>query len=268
MLIRSFKYKCMQGFTLLEMMLVVGIMAIVSTVVVMNFQSGETRDRKLQTARFEMEQIRRALLKYKNDVGDFSKTSGLSPADFSFLLANPFVESDPEYNWSPDYRRGWRGPYLSGGDSGVVDVGGDLSSDGSGLPHVLGNFALGEDDKHRARGVPDLYAFAPVPNGEAGSAFSPPCVEEEDALDEFPDNDQCLLDWRFVGQDEVEPPFGKYGRPYLLFDLVDDPSTATVDESDDARIVSMGPNGKYDLDESVSCPPNPGTTDDIVLCLY
>ncbi len=236
-----------QGFTLLELVVVVIILAVLGSMAVSSFGTGSgsvQTNAKIQAARFEMEQIRQALLKYKQDVGNFNGIAQTSPADFRFMFNLPTAVT----NWNIDYQNGWRGPYLSGGDSGLVDVGDALLTTGSGTPYNIYINAI-----TLIRGVPDPFTFSPVANDNPGSAFTS-CIEN----DAVGVNDDCLLDWRFVGQLNSDAPHDKYGRPYLLFDL----------DQTDARIVSMGLNGKYDLNQTLTCPPNLGNTDDLVLCLY
>lgn len=231
-------YEQTSGFTLLEMLLVVSILAILGAVLMHTMRTGVKVDQQQQIARFEMEQIRRALLRYRADVGGL--TSGLmnSPADFGFLF-------DTTNTWDPDYQTGLRGPYISGGDTGLVDIGDDLGLDGSGAPQVVVNAAhTGE------RGIPDPFVLAAVENNNPRPLLKEPCIETAA-------NNLCVLDWRFVGQGDTDAPHARFGRPYLLFDI----GTAH------ARIVSMGPNGVYENDESLTCPPNPNG-DDLVLCLY
>lgn len=58
-------------------------------------------------------------------------------------------------------------------------------------------------------------------------------------------------------------PHSRWGRPYFMFDL-DDQGTADAKE---ARIVGMGPNGRYDGLGADLCAPPPAS-DDLVLCLF
>ncbi len=241
MLSKSFNYRAEQGFTLLEMLLVVGIMAIVAGALVVSLQSGVRTDNQVQVAKSEMEQIRRALLNYKRDNGSFPDRDTVSPVDFTFLF-------DTTNTWDPNYRTGKRGPYLSGGDTGLVDVGKALKKAGDGLLH---------DDSEGVyelvRGMPDPFALPPVDNNESRPNFTYPCAEDNSTGV----NDDCLLDWRYVGQGNSDEPHESYGRPYFLFDL----------DNSDARIISMGPNGVYENTAALTCPPNPAG-DDLVLCLY
>lgn len=234
------------GFTLLELMLVVGIMAIVGSVIVSSFGGsgkGSIRDNATVTAaRYEMEQLRQALLRYQRDNHTFPD-SRRTPADVSFLFEKRAASS-----WQRDYQTGWRGPYLSGGENGNVDIGDDLQEDGSGSPVVINTHAL-----TLIRAIPDPFAATPVTSNDAG--YSQHC-------NEIAANTACLLDWRYLGQDSTDSPISHYGRPYLLFNL-NDPH---------ARIVSMGRNGKKDSDATGdSCKPKFSTNDnndDLVLCLY
>jgi hypothetical protein len=63
------------------------------------------------------------------------------------------------------------------------------------------------------------------------------------------------LDWRIA---PTLPPHPRWGRPYFLFDL----------DTQEARIVGMGPDGQYSgTNPSDLCVPPPAS-DDLVLCLF
>jgi prepilin-type N-terminal cleavage/methylation domain-containing protein len=237
-----------QGFTLLELMVVVGIMAILGSALVTTYSGqGEGsigHNSKVQAARFEMQQLRKSLLQYKQDNIDFPDTE--SPADVSFL----FTKSNDTAQWSIDYQIGWRGPYMSGGDAGLVDVGDGLNDAGASGPHIISSAAV-----TLQRAIPDPFTFYPVKNGQSKSDLADSCIESSV-------NNKCLLDWRLVGQSNNALPQIKYGRPYLLFDLA-------VNEK--ARIVSMGANGIYEGSVVSICTPKfskSDNSDDLILCLY
>ena len=235
-----------RGFTLLELMMVVGIMAIVAGVLMVSHQENARDDSQIEVARYEMQQIRHALLRYRRDVGGFESSSMTSPADFSFLF-----EAAGHDSWDPDYQLGWRGPYLSGGDSGLVDIGDALTSAGVGAAHTIAISAV-----VLQKGIPDPFVLPSVENGQSWRAT--PCIED------LNNNDDCLLDWRLVGQVAADLPHDRFGRPYLLFDL-------TNNDDSQARIMSMGPNGYYesgDIANGSDCAAFIPSGDDLVLCLY
>jgi len=239
-----------QGFTLLELLVVVGILAVIAGSTIFANKTQTIDNAKVTAAITEMQNIRHALLQYKTDNFEFPKKSTtsdptilVSPATLAFLL-----EQSDEKTWNNDYQTGWRGPYLSSGDSGLVDIGDNLKFDGSGKPYIIDSSAI-----TLQRGIPDPFIFAPVTNGESKPLISSPCDDSADA------NNKCLLDWRIVGQTDADDPLQQKGRPYLAFDL---------DKRDKARIVSMGPNGIYDSGTVSNCSSDANTTDDLILCLY
>lgn len=240
-----------KGFTLLELMVVVAIMSIIAGAGIISvYGKGENsiqQNTQIDAARFEMKEIQKALLQYRRDSP--AAPTMVSPVDFSFLLARTNT-------WKPDYKTGLRGPYMSGGDKGLVDIGDNLNLDGSGEVHII-DFST----KELQEGIPDPFARAPVANNTARPDMNNPCADDAD-------NTLCLLDWRYVGQANSEPPIEEYGRPYLLFDFNGDNQTIL----NQARLVSMGPNGRYEGDSLSGQCTNKFTTsglnDDLVLCLY
>ena len=224
-----------QGFTLLELMVVVAILAVISGMVVSSYSGQQRSDAQYQVAQHEMEQVRQAIIRFQKD--NLIAVTQTSAADLSFLFEKGMLA-----DWNKDYALGWRGPYMSGGDSGLVDIGDELALDGSGNPVSINSVAI-----ELQRAVPDPFTLAPVANNVA-RATNPPCNENSS-------NDQCLFDWRLVGQSGSDTPHAKFGRPYLVFDLTD---------KSRARIVSMGVNGIYDSGLDV-CN---ASGDDIVRCIY
>lgn len=238
-------YLRVSGFTLLELLVVVGIMAALAGVAY-TASGSRISDSKLTAADSEMLNIRAALLRYRQD--NFVFPTRISAVDAGFLFEQPAIDVD---DWDADYQRGWRGPYLRGGDSGLVDVGDDIGLDGVGHPYNVNTV-----QHKRLRAIPDPFAAFPVEVGSERPNLAAICDDSPDA------NSACLFDWRLLGQDNTGDPITRRGRPYFLFDL----------DSDGARIISLGPNGIYDNWEVTLEALCPTTTvakgDDIVLCLY
>ncbi|MBC8412807.1 MAG: prepilin-type N-terminal cleavage/methylation domain-containing protein [Nitrospira sp.] len=231
------------GFTLLELVVVVAILAVIAGAIIWSPASRIGDTAKIEAARFEMEQIRQTLLRFRQDNQIFPVQN--SAADISFLF-----EQGTLVSWRVDYKTGWRGPYLSGGDSGRVDIGDNLKLDGSGLPYVIDTTAV-----TLQRAIPDPFAYAPVNNGEIRPNLDTPCSE-------VAANSACLFDWRLVGQASTDQPISRYGRPYLFFDL---------NNTSLARIVSMGEDGIYQSGVITACSNKytvTGTNDDLVLCIF
>lgn len=291
-----------QGFTLLELLVVVAIMAIIAGSSIYGSRVNSIKKATDTAVMAEMHNIRKALLQYKTDNFEFpEKDNGRdSPADFDFLFSTPTHDSDGDgvediQLWNNDYQKGWRGPYLTSGDSGLVDIGDNLKLDGSGKPYDINNNAnivgIDNNTSNYQRGIPDPFSFPPVANGQPKSSIAFPCDETKDNNNNNNyDNDQCLLDWRMLGlsdedkkeltdeeiqaltdeQKERRRPYLEKGRPYLAFDL-------NVPEK--ARLVSMGPSGIYHSGKvENSCSgyvvpyddPNDeqNPPDDLILCLY
>ena len=243
-------YQRVSGFTLLELLVAVGIMAALAGVAY-TASGSRVDDSKLIAVDSEMLNIRAALLRYKQD--NFEFPTRTSPVDAGFLFDLPGDSVDPWAPgdaWDPDYQRGWRGPYLHSGDSGLVDVGDGVGLNGTGAPHTVVTAV-----HKRQRAIPDPFVAFPVDvdDDDGKTNMASICDDSPDA------NNACLFDWRLLGQIDSDDPISRRGRPYFLFDL-------DSEDTQEARVVSLGPNGVYESSE-LSCPAAAGG-DDIVLCLY
>lgn len=118
------------GFTMLELVIVVAIMAIVAGSAIMSFGNTES-DAEYQTTNYTLRQLASAVDRYLSDGNTLPELGPdiESPADIDFLINKPFGS-----DWNPDYRLGWRGPYIKGYKLFYVDVGTDLEADGSSSP--------------------------------------------------------------------------------------------------------------------------------------
>ncbi len=97
------------GFTLLEAVVVLAILVAVTSMVVPLLSSSQD-DSLVAVARTEMQAIRQACLRWKQDVGTY-------PANLADLVSNaaPASLAPPLDAWNPNTNRGWRGPYLTSG---------------------------------------------------------------------------------------------------------------------------------------------------------
>lgn len=252
------------GFTLLEMLVVAALLLVVAGGVVTSFRDVGS-DASEQATRFQMQQLGEAIEAYYADNGFVpSSPNRITPADLSFLFIKPASAAD----WSLDYRRGWRGPYLSGHKYLYVDIGDDLTVNGTseddssihGEPNLI---AAGGDVIESVIAIADPFEHYPVDDGVDRSTDGCNTVD-------------CLFEWRKIKDDAN--PLTRFGRPYLAIDLehLQDSSTAPGA----ARLVSLGSNGIYepnDCDYSETDDTDPdfchqdllcsSSGDDIVLCL-
>lgn len=141
------------GFTMLELVIVVAIMAIVAGSAIMSFGNTES-DAEYQTTNYTLRQLASAVDRYLSDGNTLPElgTEIESPADISFLITKPSGSND----WKPDYRLGWRGPYIKGYKLFYVDVGTDLEADGSSSP------TSGSLSTVPTLALPDAFSHQPV----------------------------------------------------------------------------------------------------------
>lgn len=132
-----------RGFTLLEIMVVVAIIAILSTVVVVNLV-GKVDDAKLARAKSDIQSLTSALQLYKLDNGQYPSTQQGLEALMQRPSGNP-----PAPNWKPYVSKlpsdPWNQPYqyLSPGQRGDFDVysmGADGKPGGEGEGADIGNW--------------------------------------------------------------------------------------------------------------------------------
>lgn len=245
------------GFTMLELVVVVAILAIIASAAIMSF-GNTASDAQEQTARFSMKQIAGAIEAYyednKNNPAALTPPSRQSPADLAFL----FNQTDASAaDWSADYRQGWRGPYIKQAQYMYVDIGEDLRADGS------------SDDVNSEPGDPTTGLE--LPN----------IIAIADPYDHEPTSGN-FFEWQkrlnTSDPDADFEPLDTFGRPYLVIDLAHMSSQASAPGV--PRVVSLGPNGIY---EPINCDYSETNTsapdycshdvlchsdgDDLVLCL-
>lgn len=140
------------GFTMLELVIVVAIMAIVAGSAIMSFGNTQS-DAEYQTTNYTLRQLASAVDRYLSDGNTLPELGDEieSPADIDFLITKPFGS-----DWNPDYRVGWRGPYIKGYKLFYVDVGTDLEADGSSSP------TSGSVTTVPTLALPDAFSHQPV----------------------------------------------------------------------------------------------------------
>jgi prepilin-type N-terminal cleavage/methylation domain-containing protein len=169
------------GFTLLELLLVIALLSVTAGVVVQGYEGVQDLGR-YDAARFEMAELRKALLQFRRDSGtndfsgqgiydctdaandnpagvnpdmDFPAEAGTtdaekiawcqSPANFWMLFTDPFGRSQ-EAQWNPDTHRGWHGPYLQR-KSGLISYGNVDDVWGIADPYQSPFILMGNDDE-------------------------------------------------------------------------------------------------------------------------
>lgn len=230
-----------KGFSLIELLAVIVVMAVIAGVAMSSLDGVEDVAGQ-QLTQTEMVEISKAIRKLKSDTGLYPNPS--HPADFTDLIdGTPEVPPTGFSPFNKDVGRGWNGPYLSKQGSGLVHICDTLLSDGNGSPIDSDTSTppvecIATDRIEVANAMADSFQYKPYDNDT-----------KEDKTDD-------TLVWRAC-DDATNSACDyreKWGRPYLLFDM----------DNENARIVSMGANGKYDGNNANKCLPN---KDDLVLCL-
>ncbi len=242
------------GFTLLELLVVITLLAVLASAALLGYEGIQDQGR-YDVARFEMAEIRKALLKFRRDSGanafptqgqydctddfnggnstvqnslmTFPSEAGVNdaeiiawcqhPTNFWMLFQDPFGSG-----WNIDTRRGWNGPYLQR-KTGYVDVSENINPNGTGSLNIGAVIA-------NLWGVASPFNTTPI---GANAYYS----------------------WRPATS---EPDYEKFGTPYFLFDL----------DTSVARITSLNADHDYNGDDD--CEQNVGSDGfplDSILCL-
>lgn len=105
------KRQIIQGFTLIELLVVISLLAVLATVALIA-NEGVNEQTEIDATKYEMTELRKALLQFKRDVGAFpDDLLQLGSYSASAVAANGANYSE----WDKDTHRGWNGPYLSAG---------------------------------------------------------------------------------------------------------------------------------------------------------
>jgi prepilin-type N-terminal cleavage/methylation domain-containing protein len=231
------QYKINQGFTLLELMVVISLMAAIAGVAVLAYEDTYVQA-ELDATKYEMAELRKALLQFKRDVGSFpNDLLQLGIYSASAVTAN----GDSYLKWDKDTHGGWNGPYLNDANDGWVKISDTCqvaTDDGAACTPFSGTITeiktLADEFNHSPRD------FNITPNDPGDDFFLwRACTDNGDVACKVRES---------------------WGQPYLYFDANDE---------NYARIVSMGPDGIFNskdnaVDPVKKCIPQ---NDDIVVCL-
>lgn len=290
------------GFTLLELLIVVSLLAVVATTVVVAYQNVDD-DAGLNVARHEILQIKDALLNFRRDTGFFPKQGPfniLGEGTGRVLVGDSGGPSHLPSDVPPAQSTDWfNSPanfwQLYGRDEPCPNLLLPSSNPRSPICGMELNFTSGNlhplesfnPDTRRGWNGPYLKRFGEgmveISDGLKGDGSGSP-IDDNNATrlqqvrgvaDPFQAPPVStgignLLLWRFTATagGPNDNPQDRWGRPFLAFDL----------DNDNARVVSMGPNRQYetcDLDDDGDCDSTdmpdlcvpPPDSDDLVACL-
>lgn len=242
------------GFTLLELLLVVSLVAILSTMAMVAYDSNADDSIALPLAQSEMSELANALRQFRRDVGTYPPVS--HPADFSPLFVfvdadHDGIDDDYEYRrFNRDTGRGWRGPYL----------------ERRGIACVAFNNFPGVDNAVIAFAKLDPFRHANKTERDARPSARPLSWWQ------YTVDNRCDGGHGDAADGDVLQT-GPQGSPYLLVDmpLPPDAEAPTSPVQRFPRIVSVGPDGRYGgTNMTDPCQPNRAVDagkDDLVMCL-
>ncbi len=249
------------GFTLLELLVVITLLSIIATVGLFSYEGSEDEAR-LATTRFEMDEIRKALLQFRKDTGEFPcrvfvegiyepDSIEMSQLNFSSLSATPTAA---------DYRTWCSNGYESLNNTNHADNA--LS--------MLRRFPFDTGDPDYRMLLWDL---------DLRRGWRGPYLDKNEALlDGWGNNYRLLdpeLDFGIAYRCRINSSNDGYAETGGVYDCLSpddddfDPD-AHILPANVARLVSLGPNGRFESPVDYTADPiDPCVArgDDIVLCL-
>lgn len=134
------------GFSLIELMVVIVIMGLLTTIVVVNVLPSQDRA-MVEKARTDVHMIEQAIELYRLDTRRYPTLEDgldvlIAPPRGNSLRTEPYIRSLPLDPWGNPYQ------YLFPGENGAFDVfsfGADGRSGGDGLNADIGNWATGNN---------------------------------------------------------------------------------------------------------------------------
>jgi prepilin-type N-terminal cleavage/methylation domain-containing protein len=251
------------GFTLLELLVVITLISIIASVGLYSYE-GADDDTRLTTTRFEMYEIRKALLQFRKDTGEFpcrvyrdgdyvaERTAMTPQLDFSgWLPATPTVA---------DYQK-----WCSNGYEDAVN------------PNQADN----------ALSMLRVFAYDVTVPANRDLLYNPdlhlgwhgPYIDKNQGLQDGWGNSYRLLqpelDYGLTHRCKINSNgYETTGGFYLCLPLdqideleVEEEPTDYILPANTVRLVSLGPNGRFESGFSVSANPCVAGGDDIVVCL-
>lgn len=116
------------GFTLLEVMIVVAIIAIIAGIIASNYQTA-TQKSMAVTIEADLKQIATAIEMYHQDNGVYPPTSQNFTISMLGGNNNPYLKSTPTLNGILYY-------YMIPGQYGAFEIRPGYTVDGAGIPHI------------------------------------------------------------------------------------------------------------------------------------
>ena len=119
----SLRVSSSKAFTLIELLIVIGILGALATLVMSSTTANRTELIDNSVVQAELTDIQRAFLKFQADcIPNSNDYKRISKTGIDVLMQKPDNAWSFPPQWDNDRQKGWRGPYLSAEGSQTIDA--------------------------------------------------------------------------------------------------------------------------------------------------